>query len=246
MFPYHRGQAALFSCDDLILSLHGGSWTRLVCPRERQGVAVMCEWTKEGAISARAGHCGSAATFLIVPNDDSPDSVTKRQLWQRLSPVERALMATDGTLTLLLSALYGERIDVELLWQSSQTLRESDMRLRLESGGQLLVRRTLLKAAESGQSVAYAASTIVLSRLSRSIRHELENGTKPIGLLLRSEAVETHRMLEDWGDCTPTDQSTDYLDSTWQFFRTYQIISQALPLMTVTEHFPQADSSSKA
>lgn len=206
----------------------------------------MCESTKESAISGRFDHCGPAAAFLIVPNDDSPDSVTKRQLWQRLSPVERALMAADGTLTLLLAALYGERIEVEVLWQSRKTLREPDTRLRLEAGGQLLVRHSLLKAAEIGLSLAYTESTIVLSRLSRSIRHELENGTKPIGLLLRSEAVETHRELEGWGDCTPTHQATDYLDSTRNIFRTYQIISQALPLMTITEYFPQADSSSKA
>lgn len=208
-------------------------------------MTAMCESTEESAISGRFDHCGPAAAFLVVPNDDSPDSVAKRQLWQRLSPVERVLMAADGTLTLLLSALYGERIEVEVLRQSSATLREPDTRLRLEAGGQLLVRHTVLKTAESGLSVAYTESTMVLSRLSRSIRHELKNGTKPIGLLLRSEAVETYRTLEDWGDCAPTHQATAYLDGTQNIFRTYQIISRTLPLMTITEHLPQTSSSSK-
>jgi chorismate-pyruvate lyase len=189
---------------------------------------------------------GSSASFLIVPDDDSSDSETKRRLWRYLSPMERALMATDGSFTLLLSALRGERIEAEVLWQSTETLRKPDTRLQLNTGGQILVRHTLLKTAESGQPVAYAESQLVPSRLSKSIRQELENGTKPIGLLLRSEAVETHRELDNWGDCTTVHHTANRLASRQHLFRTYKVISHALPLMTVTECFPQLNRQRRA
>jgi chorismate-pyruvate lyase len=189
--------------------------------------------------SAKLGH--AAGAFLTVPGDDSPRSRHKRELWQSLNPLQRALMATDGSFTLLLAAVHGETIKTEPLSQSHCATEQTDHQLQLEAGDQLLQREALLKTVPSNRVVTYAESSIVLSRLSLSARQGLQNGSQPIGLVLRQSAIETHRILLDWGDC-PDDHlapsaAIEYLGDIRLLFRTYTIIAHGLPIMLITEYF---------
>lgn len=188
----------------------------------------------------QAGH--TAAAFLTVPDDASPRSRHKREIWQSLHPLQRALMSTDGSFTLLLAAVHGETVKTEPLSQSHCATDQTDYQLQLEAGDHVLKRKALLKTVPSNRVVTYAESSIVLSRLSLSARQGLQNGSQPIGLVLRQGAIETHRVLQDWGSC-PGDgvappAAIEYLGDIKLLFRTYTIIAHGLPIMLITEYFP--------
>lgn len=186
--------------------------------------------------------CHTAAAFLTVPADDSPRSRHKRELWQSLHPLQRALMSTDGSFTLLLAAVHGEAVKTEPLSQSHYATEQTDYQLQLEAGDQLLKRKALLKTVPSNRVVTYAESSIVPSRLSLSARQGLRSGSQPIGLMLRKCAIETHRVLQDWGacpgDCVAPPAAIEYFGDIKLLFRTYTIIAHGLPIMLITEYFP--------
>lgn len=181
----------------------------------------------------------ASAAFLTVPEDSSIDSQAKRTLWQGLHPIQRALLATDGSFTLLLAALHKEAIRTKLIAQKQVRPEQSDARLQLRKSDPLLKRAVLLTTAESNRPVTYAESSIIVSRLSLEMRRGLEEGSKPIGLLLRREALETHRILEDWGVRAVPHAAMGFFGDAPLLFRTYQIIARAMPIMTVSEYFPR-------
>lgn len=191
----------------------------------------------------------TAAAFLTVPDDDSPRSRHKRELWQSLHPLQRALMSTDGSFTLLLAAVHGETVKTEPLSQSHCAIEQTDYQLQLEAGDQLLKRTALLKTVPSNRVVTYAESSIVLSRLSLSARQGLQSGSQPIGLVLRQGAIETHRVLHDWGacpgECVAPPAAIEYLGDIMLLFRTYTIIAHGLPIMLITEYFPYECSANE-
>lgn len=178
----------------------------------------------------------TSAAFWMLPTDESPASKAKRKLWQNLSPLQRALMATDGSFTLLISAITGEKIVAEPLSQTIKILRNTHHELELDQGDRLLERQVLLKTAETGKSIVYASSAIVLSRLNKSVRNLLEEGSKPIGLLLYEHGLETRRHLLDWGECQKGHKAFDYLGPK-AFFRSYVISAHRMPIMVVSEYF---------
>jgi chorismate-pyruvate lyase len=143
---------------------------------------------------------------------------------------------------LLLAAVHGEAVTTEPLSQSHCTTEQTDYQLQLEAGDHVLKRKALLKTVPSNRVVTYAESSIVLSRLSLSARQGLQNGSQPIGLVLRQCAIETHRVLQDWGacpdDCGAPPAAIEYLGDIKLLFRTYTIIAHGLPLMLITEYFP--------
>ncbi|HEX6462455.1 MAG TPA: chorismate pyruvate-lyase family protein [Candidatus Saccharimonadales bacterium] len=180
----------------------------------------------------------ASSAFLTLPTDNSFDSQAKRTLWHNLHPIQRALLATDGSMTLLLAALHKETIKTKLIAQKQSRAVQAHEPLQLEKGTPLLERTVLLMAAESNRPVTYAESTIVLSRLSAAMRRDLAKGAKPIGLLLRREALETHRTLQNWGVCPAPDAAKEIFRGASLLFRTYQIIARAVPIMIISEYFP--------
>ncbi len=185
----------------------------------------------------------AVTAFLTLPNGDSADSRAKREIWQSLHPIQRALLATDGSFTLLLAALYEEAIETKLIGQEQRLIKQADARLLLEKGDPILDRRVLLTTAESDRPITYAESSVVVSRLGLPMRRDLEEGIKPIGLLLRQEALETHRTLQDWGVCAAPYAAKKIFGDASLLFRTYQIIAHAMPIATISEYFPYIKSN---
>src|SRR5262249_45136770 len=82
--------------------------------------------------------------FLAIPRPGTVEAEEELRLWRRLTPVERALLAPDGSFTLLLRALSGEDVAVRVLFQTVTPGRpRSD--LALSAGDRVLQRTVLLR-----------------------------------------------------------------------------------------------------
>lgn len=187
-------------------------------------------------------------TFLRPPTIGEP----LHDDWVRMSSNQRALLATDGSMTLLLGGLYGEAITVQLLDQEVQNTIEADLGLQLGSSEPLLQRTVLLKTAETQRIVAYAESSIVMNRLPNGLQRDLENGDRAIGLILRDYNIPTIRHLESWGrvpaghPAIACFKETDGDDKDRVlFYRSYSIAANipgegndaTVPIMRVAEYF---------
>ena len=173
--------------------------------------------------------------------------------WGRMLANQQAMLATDGSMTLLLSGLYGEAIGVQLLHQAEQRNKKPDPALQTNVGATTLERTILLKTVGTKQTVAYAESSIATDRLPATLRNDLHDGDKAIGLVLRDHAVPTFRYLERWGRVPEWHIANRHLPKKigaagveWApFFRSYIInanipgsgTDETVPIMRVSEYF---------
>lgn len=178
----------------------------------------------------------TSVSFLTVPVTSDESAKSKRRVWQALSPIHRALLATDGSFTLLLQALVGEEVCVKPLCQTVDPAPTADERLALNAGEDIMTRSVLLHTS-SGRNLVYAQSRIVPHRLSQLIVEELQAGTVSIGLLLRRTRHESFRELIDWGECESSNEGCGKLVEKRCIFRSYVIISGGRPVMEVSEFF---------
>jgi chorismate-pyruvate lyase len=178
----------------------------------------------------------TSVSFLTVPVTSDESAKSKRRVWQALSPIHRALLATDGSFTLLLQALVGEEVCVKPLCQTVDPAPTANERLALNAGEDIMTRSVLLHTS-SGRNLVYAQSRIVPHRLSQLIVEELQSGTVSIGLLLRRTKHESFRELIDWGECELSNEGCEKLVEKRCIFRSYVIISGGRPVMEVSEFF---------
>ncbi len=184
------------------------------------------------------------ATFFSLPatiatNEDR----AKHEVWQSLGSRTKALLSTDGTLTLLLDAFSGENVETVLLAQRTERAdaESACTTMRLEPNEATTRREVLLRTASSKRNLVYAESRIADARLPPGIRASLMQGTRPIGLLLRSARIESFRELVDWG-IHPLDEApcpNACFDATELVYRSYHIVVASRPVMRITEYFPR-------
>jgi chorismate-pyruvate lyase len=146
----------------------------------------------------------------------------------RLSPVERLLLATDGTVTHMLEALTRGAVDVDILnrWVDGATLH----------------REVALRRGSDGSVLAWAHSRVSTYPLETEMESRLVEGHVGIGDLLREEYAETRRELVGMDVAFAGDgdlprfvdaRSTCYLE------RTYRVYGDGQRLMSITEWFPK-------
>lgn len=145
-----------------------------------------------------------------------------------LSPVERLLMATDGTVTHMLEALTRGHVLVDII---NRDVIDGTLH-----------RDVVLREARDGSPLVWAASNVPLDRLDDRVADELAEGTMGIGDLLREQAAETHRTITDMRVRSRKDAKLPpfvtgsagvYLE------RTYNVRSDGERIMTITEYFPR-------
>jgi len=159
-----------------------------------------------------------------------------------LSPFQRILLTTDGTVTDILEAYLFEQIQVvklaEALHPTPQTIPELD----LVAGTEVIDRQILLKGKISQRHFIYAESLIVPSRLDETFRHELLKTRTPIGKIWLDQKVETFKEIIISGK-EPAHSLAEYFgispDDTL-LFRTYRVISNKQATMLITEKFPES------
>lgn len=157
-----------------------------------------------------------------------------------LTPLQRAVLATDGTLSTLIEAYTGDTIVVRKLHERMRPARAAARGLDLSPHDEVLERTVLLRGANRLGPVIYAVTRLVLERLDDHMREALLTTEAPIGKLLLAAHTETFRELLDV-TAEPAGVAGSFLavePTAPLLVRTYRIVAGGRPLMAVTEKFP--------
>ncbi|MHC1689051.1 MAG: chorismate pyruvate-lyase family protein [Methanothrix sp.] len=112
----------------------------------------------------------------------------------RLSPVQKMLLGTDGSVTSLLEVITGSPIEIETLEQRTVPATETVARdLSVNPGDDVNYRVVRLKKTAGGETLIYAVSHTPLQRLEASFRDDLTRADIPIGVILKKHQIESRR-----------------------------------------------------
>ena len=114
---------------------------------------------------------------------------------KNLSPFQRILLTTDGTVTEILEAHLWEQIKLIKLFQEKQVSDIAIPYLEIESGIDILVRKILLQGNNSKTNYIYAESILVPAKLDTSLQEGLITTDKPLGRLMIEAKTETFREI---------------------------------------------------
>ena len=167
----------------------------------------------------------------------------ERQL-PSLSPLQKVLLLTDGSVTILLEAASGERVDVRTI---AQDVVPADAvqaeRLKSAIGDPVNRRVVNLVGARTGRVFVHALSFTPLDRLTPGARDDLLAADIPIGRILLRHRMETRRELSEVGVV----RAGSMLGETFALpadapvlCRRYTIIHGGMPLISIEERFPAA------
>jgi chorismate-pyruvate lyase len=161
-----------------------------------------------------------------------------------LSPLQRALLAIDGTVTSFLSAWALEPVVVRPLGQRATVLDGGHPSLSpwldAPAGTPVIERAVLLLGDDSQRLFAFAESVICPDRLPAALRAGLQSGGLSLGQLLLMPGFESRREGLWYGRERPASvpaavaalAPSDFLT------RTYRVSAASQPLMVITERFP--------
>lgn len=159
-----------------------------------------------------------------------------------LSPLQKILLGTDGSVTRILELATGAPVTVTTLLQTIEVAdREVAERLKVAPGQEVNHRIVELKNTRTGETLIYAESYTPLSRLSPTFREDLMRADIPVGRILERHRLETRREIVKMtaGPRPETIAERFGLSGTPRFLsRQYRIIHQDLPLMHIEETFP--------
>ena len=180
---------------------------------------------------------------LFVAQDEKPATL-KEINFARLTPFQRGLVVTDGTVTQFIEAYTLAPVEVVLLQQKKQTLLRKNRWLQLSDGEEVISRQIVLQTHQETESSAiirtYADSLIALKRLPKSILEGLESNKYGLGKLLQHSGLETRRELLWCGIETLKDLALAiaHLEGETFISRAYLILANQEPLMLINEKFP--------
>ena len=180
---------------------------------------------------------------LFTAQEDSPPTLKKINL-ARLTPFQRGLLVTDGTVTRFIEAYTLAPVEVVLLQQARQTLDTEHTWLNLPAGEEIISRQVVLQTHSQEELSpiihAYADSLIVPQRLPQSILDGLESDKQGLGGLLRCSGLETRHELLWCGTETLTDlpSAVKHLEGETFISRAYRVFAHQEPLMLINEKFP--------
>jgi chorismate-pyruvate lyase len=149
----------------------------------------------------------------------------------------RLLLRTDGSVTTLLEASFGARVEVVTLANTVDDRLPTPFELRLERGRPALWRQAVLHVA--GRPVLRARSVLALERLDPRARSALLAGDEPIGSVLRGLETRRDLLRTSAVAATPADEAELEVDQDDPMFeRTSRILSASRPLAVVIERIP--------
>lgn len=183
--------------------------------------------------------CFDPMSDLLVAPGERPSHVSLLNL-RSLTPFQRALLATDGTVTKFIEAYTLEPVAIIRLDQKTQPLSTDHAWLDAPQGTPVVVRQVLLQGRYSDTLYAYAASLIVQDRLQETIKQGLEEDGGGLGRILLASRVESYREVLWYGKERPMElpNPISHLVGTEFISRAYRIISGGRPMMLINEKFP--------
>lgn len=158
-----------------------------------------------------------------------------------LSPFQRVLLATDGTLTDILEAYLAESMRVVKLHQETESTRADIAELDLPPGRTIIRRRILLRGKWSHKNYIYAESILAPERLNEHLRTGVMSTQKPLGQLMIEAALETRREILHCHLELAADLGRyfDIAKGAQLISRTYRIFTAGKAIMLITEKFPR-------
>jgi len=159
-----------------------------------------------------------------------------------LSPIQKFLLGTDGSVTHLLEAITGHSVTIATL---EQDVIPADTavakRLGIRAGDNVNHRVVQLKNADTGDVLMYAVSDTPLVRLSPEFRDDLMRADIPIGKIISRHRIEARREILS-ARVAPAGDTIAPLFSIGRneplLSRDYRIIHRGEPLIFITEQFP--------
>ena len=160
----------------------------------------------------------------------------------RLSPMQKILIGTDGSVTNLLEMASGHPITITTRVQEIVAADgETAVALDIDPGEEVNYRIVELKDSVTGEVLIYAVSRTPLRRLAPEFRQDLMRADIPIGRILRNHRIESRREITD---ARIIQAGTD-LARTFNVHRCesmlsrkYRIIHREEPLIAIEEVFP--------
>lgn len=186
---------------------------------------------------------------IFVAQTERP-AMSKELNIARLTPFQRGLLITDGTVTRLIEAYTLAPVEVVLLHQAKQTLCTEHTWLELPAGAPVIARQVVLQTSSIGNDTpkiqAYATSLIVPQHLPKGILDGLGSDPAGLGGILQNSGLETRRELL-WCCCeTARDlpKAIAHLEGEPLLSRTYRVFANKKPIMLITEKFPLSPTNS--
>lgn len=176
------------------------------------------------------------------PADErSPEIPTEEIELEQVSPLLRALLVTDGTVTKFLEAYLWEPIRVEKLFQEDVALEKDVPWLDLKAGDVVLKRKIILRGLFTRTVYTFAESIVRVDRLWDGLREDLLSGRLGMGELLRDRRMETYREVLSVSRETAGEWAHPLQLSAQDrvLRRHYRIFTQQRPTILIMEVFPE-------
>jgi beta-ribofuranosylaminobenzene 5'-phosphate synthase len=160
----------------------------------------------------------------------------------RLSPMQKFLLGTDGSVTQILEAITGKPVAIET---RVQKIIEADPAtaefLGIGLGEPVNYRIVEIKTPASGEVLIYAISHTPLARLSPEFKDDLLKADIPIGRIIQNHRIEARREILNTR-VSPASEETGRIFSLCSkeplLSRQYRIIHKGKPLIFIEEQFP--------
>lgn len=160
----------------------------------------------------------------------------------RLSPVQKMLLGTDGSVTNLLEVITAGQIEIETLVQKVMPADEAVAReLQINPGEEVNFRIVLLKKKASREALVYAVSHTPLKRLDASFKDDLTRADIPIGVILKKHHIESRRDITSTAFSSAAEEhcrAFGVFSREIMLSRSYRIIRHGQPLISIQETFP--------
>ena len=160
----------------------------------------------------------------------------------RLSPMQKFLLGTDGSVTQILEAITGKQVVIETREQriipANPQIAE---RLGIGQGDPVNYRVVEIKTLAGGEVLIYALSHTPIGRLSPEFKEDLMKADIPVGRIIQNHRIESRREILD-ARVSPATDETGRIFSLGKheplLSRQYRIIHRGQPLIFIEEQFP--------
>lgn len=178
------------------------------------------------------------AGAVFVAQDQRPARLQPVDM-AALTPFQRGLLVTDGTVTRFVEAYWLEPVTVTRLGQRQINLAADDPWMGLAAGSPVIHRRVILQGSRTGRFFTWADSVMAVDRLPARLAQGLERDGGGLGRILIDAALETRRECLWFGrerpEAVPPEVSAqwpgDFLT------RAYRVLAGGRPIMLITERF---------
>ena len=160
----------------------------------------------------------------------------------RISPVQKFLLGTDGSVTQILESITGKKVIIRTLVQKVIPAdRVAADNLSIAEGDPVNFRIVEIRTEESGEVLIYAVSHSPIDRLSPDFKDDLMKADIPIGRIIRQHHIEARREILN-ARVTPATDDMSRIFAICKneplLSRQYQIIHAGKPLIFIEEQFP--------